>query len=456
MNFSIEDVSTVKKTLHIEIPEEDVTKALNSAYSELKRSAKVKGFRPGKAPRSVLERMYHKEVNADVAAQLIQDSFVEAVKDNDLKLVGKPEIAPPLLEKNSPFIFDATVEVTPELDSIDFKGLPLEKTLYEASDEELDLQLKMLQKNMARNEPLDEERPVEKEDIVLIDYEGFENDQPIEDAQKTTGFSMKVGEGQIHEDFDTQLIGMNAKEEKEITVQFADDYFNPKLSGKKVMFKAVLKEIRKESLPELDDSFAKTLGAYENLDALKGKIRESIQEGYDKRGEQEINEQIFTALLEKTEFEVPGCLIEQELNSIIQEAEQSFSNNNMKLEDAGLSKDKLEEKYRDVAVKQVKRQLILSQIIDQETLTLTDDETETGLNEMAKAYQQPVDTIKNFFKTDENRFEFFKHALLEKKAIKLIMEEGNIKEVPPVKEEKDEKETESGVPEETGDNSSDA
>jgi len=453
MKISVEDVSSVKKTLHIEIPEEDVTQALNSAYGELKRTARIKGFRPGKAPRSVLERMYKKNVNADVAAQLIQDSFVEAVKDNDLKLVGKPEINPPVLEDRKPFKFDASIEVSPELDPIEFKGLALEKTIYKASDEELDLQLKMLQKNMARNEPLEEDRPVAKDDIVLIDYEVFENDLPLKDMQKTTNFSMKVGEGRIHKDFDAEIIGMNAKEEKEISVSFADDYFNPRLAGRNVTFKVLLNEIRKESLPELDDAFAKTLGPYENMDGLKDKIRQSIQEGYDKRAEQEMNEQIFTALLEKAEFDVPDSLIQNELNSIINEAEQSFSNNNMKMEDAGLSKEKMEEKYRDVAIKQVRRQLILSKIIDQEELTLTDEETETGLAEMAQAYQQPVDSIKEYFKTDPDRFEFLKHALLEKKAIKLIMEHGDITEKPPEKEKED---TETEKSEKADDDSSES
>ena len=159
MKVTIEDVSTVKKTLHIEVPENDVTEALNSAYQDLKSNAKVKGFRPGKTPRSVLERFYKKDVHADVSARLIQDSFVEAIKENDLKLVGKPEVNPSELEKNSPFTYDATIEVTPELNPIDFKRIPIEKTLYKASDEELDVQLKMLQKNMARHEPLDESSP---------------------------------------------------------------------------------------------------------------------------------------------------------------------------------------------------------------------------------------------------------------------------------------------------------
>jgi len=441
MKVSVEDVSTVKKALHFEIPAEDVVEALNTAYGELKRTARIKGFRPGKAPRSVLERMYKKDVNADVAARLIQDAFVEAVKENDLKLVGRPEIDPPALEKDCPLVFDATIEVTPELAPIEFKGLPLEKTLYRASDEELEMQLNMLQKNMARNEPLEEERPVQEADIVLIDYEGFEDGKPLKDTQQTTNFSMKIGDGRIHKDFDAQLIGMNVDDEKEISVAFADDYFNTKLAGRQVTFKVVLNEIRKESLPDLDDEFAKSLGPYENIDALKDKIRGSIQEGYDKRAEQEMNEQVFSALLAKTEFEVPDSLVEQELKSIIHEAEQSFSNNNMKLSDAGLTPEKMKEKYQDVAVKQVRRQLILNQIIKQEALTLTDEETDAGLKEMAQAYQQPVESIKGYFQTDADRFEFFKHALLEKKAIKLIMEQGDIKEIAPKKEETPENET---------------
>lgn len=437
MKVTIEDVSTVKKTLHIEVPKEDVAEALNAAYQDLKRNAKVKGFRPGKTPRSVLERYYKKDVHADVASKLIQDTFVEAVQEHDLKLVGKPEVNPSDLEIDSPFTYDATVEVTPELDPVDFKGMPLEKTLYRASDEELDAQLKMLQKNMARHEPLDEARPAAKDDIVLIDYEGFENEQPLEDMQKTTDFSLKIGEKRIHEDFDEQLVGMNPGEEKTISVQFTDDYFNKKLAGRQVTFQVELKEIRKESLPDIDDSFAKGLGPYENLDELKQKITENLQEGYDKRAEQEVNEQIFTTLLNKFEFEVPDSLVEHELTSIINEAEQSFAARNMKLEEAGIDTDQMREKYRDVAVKQVRRQLILNKIIDQEKLVLSDEETEAGLGDMAAAYNQPVDVINEFMKNDENRFEYFKHSLLEKKAIKLIMEHGEIKEVPPDKGKKE-------------------
>ena len=431
MKVTIEDVSSVKKTLHIEVPENDVTEALDAAYRDLKRHAKVKGFRPGKTPRSVLERYYRKDVHADVASRLIQDSFVEAIQEHDLKLVGKPELTPPELVKNSAFTYDATIEVTPELDDVDFKGLSLEKTRYQASDEELDVQLKMLQKNMARHEPLEEDRPVAEDDIVLIDYEGFENDQPLEEMQKTTDFSLKVGEKRIHEAFDEQLIGMRSGEEKTITVQFADDYFNKKLAGRQVTFQVALKEIRKETLPEINDSFAKGLGPYQNLDELKEKITENLQEGYDKRAEQELNEQIFTTLLTDASFEVPDSLVERELDSIINEATQSFAAQNMKLDDAGLDPDQLRDKYRDVAVKQVRRQLILNKIIDQEKLSLSDEETDAGLKEMADAYNQPVDVIKEYMKNDENRFEYFKHSLLEKKAMKLIMKHGEIKEVAP-------------------------
>ncbi len=442
MKVTIDDVSTVKKTLHIEIPKEDVTEALNEAYRELKRNAKVKGFRPGKTPRSVLERLYKKDVEADVASRLIQETFVEVVEEHDLKLVGKPDVKPSDLENNHPFTYDATVEVTPELDPIEFKGLALEKTRYKASDEELDMQLKMLQKNMARHEPIEESRPAAKNDIVIVDYEGFENDEAIEDMQKTTDFTMKIGDKRINEDFDNQVVGMSSGEEKRFSLKFDDDYFNKKLAGREVTCQVHLKEIRKESLPELDDEFAKGLGPYETIAELKDKITENLQGGYDKRAEQELNEQIFKALLEKSEFEVPESLVEHELTNILNEAEQSFAAQNMKLDDAGLDTDQMREKYRDVALKQVRRQLILNKIIDQEKLELSDEETDAGLSDMAAAYNQPPEIIKDYMRNDETRFEYFKHSLLEKKAIKLIMDHGEIEEVAPAEDKKEPTETE--------------
>ncbi|HBH48244.1 MAG TPA: trigger factor [Bacteroidales bacterium] len=433
MKVTVEDRSSVKKVMHIEIPEADVTRELDDAYKTLKKTAKVKGFRPGKTPRGVLERLYKKDVNADVTGKLIQDAYVAALKETELKVVGSPKVEPPELKAGAAYHFDADVEVQPEIADIDYTGLKLKKTLYQASDEEVEVQIQMMQKNLAKREPIDEERPAQDGDFVQVDYEGFKDGKPFEDTQKTENFVIKLGDGHISEDFDKGVIGMNPGDEKEITASFPDDYFNKKLAGHTVDFKVKLNEIRKEVLPEIDDEMAKQLGPFTTLDEVREKIKENLTQGYDKRIEQELNEQIFSQILEKVEFEVPDVMVEHELNGIIADAERSFSYHNKTFEEAGISRESLAEKYRETAEKQVRRQLILGRIVQQEKMELADEDLEKGFEEMAATYNQPVDVVKNVYANSGDQLALFKHALLEKQAIKLIMEKNEIESVEPEK-----------------------
>lgn len=434
MKVTVEDRSSVKKVLHIEVPEADVKHALDQAYQALKKTAKVKGFRPGKTPRGVLERLYKKDVNADVTGKLIQDAYVEALKETKLKVVGSPSVDPPELAATGDYCFDAEVEVHPEIADIGFTNLKLKKTLYKASDEEVDVQIQMMQKNLAKREPIDEARPAQNGDFVQVDYEGFKDGKPFEDTKKTENFVIKLGDAHIAEDFDKGVVGMNPGDEKEITVSFPDDYFNKKLAGHTVDFKVKLNEIRKEVLPEIDDEMAKQLGPFTTLEEVREKIKENLTQGYDKRIEQELNEQIFSQILETTDFEVPDVMVEYELNSIIADAERSFSYHNKTFEEAGISRESLAEKYRETAEKQVRRQLILGKIIEQEKMELADADLEKGFEEMAATYNQPVDVIKGFYGDSGDKLALFKHALLEKQAIKLIMERNEIESVEPEKE----------------------
>jgi trigger factor len=432
MKVTVEDQSSVKKILHIEVPQADVVRELNGAYQQLKKTAKIKGFRPGKAPRSVLERMYGKDVNADVTGKLIQSAFMDALKETDLKIVGSPKVDPPDLDAQNPYCFDAEVEVNPEISDITYQGLELTRTNYTASDDELDLQLKMLRKNMAKSETISEDRPVQADDVVLIDYEGFKDGKPFEPTKKTDNFMVKVGDGQVIKDLDDGLIGMKVGEEKQIEATFPEDYFKKELVGEQVTFQVKLNEIREEILPELDDDLAKSIGdQFHSLDALKEKIRENLQSGYTKRIEQELNEQIFTQLIEKTEFEVPDTLVDAELDQIMKDAERSFEQSNQTFEDVGLTRESLMEKYRPTAEKQVRRHLILSKLVEQEALELSDEELEKGFQEMADTYQQPVEHLKGYYNQNKEGLAFFKHTLLEKKALNLIIDKGRITEVEP-------------------------
>ncbi len=432
MKVTVEDLSAVKKVMHIEVEEKNVTKALDNAYKTLKKTAKVKGFRPGKTPRGVLERLYGKDVDADVVSKLIQESFVEALKETELNIIGSPKVDPPELDGKKAYKFDAEVEIRPEIADVAFKDLDLKKNLYKANDKEVEAQLSMLQKNMAKQEPIKEERPAKEGDFVLVDYEGFKDGNPFVETQKTENFTLKLGEGHIAADLDKGIEGMTKDDEKEIAVSFPKDYFNEKLAGLDISFKVKLNEIREQILPEIDDEMAKGLGPFENLDALKEKILENLSQGYDKRTEQELNEQVFSQLLDRVSFEVPDTMIKFELDAIVSDAKRSFEYHNKSFEEAGITEESLEERYRETAEKQARRQLLLGKIIEQEKLELSDDELDKGFEEMAASYNQPVEGLKTFYNQDtEGRLEGFKHALLEKQAIKLIMDSNKVQEVEP-------------------------
>jgi trigger factor len=434
MQVSVEDINSVKKTLHIEIPEAEVTSELDKAYNELKKKAKVKGFRPGKVPRSVVVRLFKKDVHADVTSKLIQSSFMDALKETDFNIVGTPQVDPPELQDSGPYKYDATVEISPEIVDIDYKGLTLKRTNYQIADEEVDTQLKMLQKNMAQQQKVEPARPAQDGDFVLIDYEGLKDGQPFAETAKTENFNLKIGQGPILKEFDDQLVGLQPGDSKEFAVNFPADYFNDKLKGFEISFKVTLNEIREEILPAIDDVLAKKAGQYESLDDLKKVITENLEQGYAKRVDQELNEQIFSDLIAKSEFEVPDAMVDMELEGIVNEAEQSFAYRNITLEQMGLTKESIAEKYRDLAVKQVKRHLILGKMIKQEDLSLSDEELEDALNEMATNFNQPVEEIKKYYDQSKDKLEYFKHTILEKKAIKLIIDASKIEDVEPEKE----------------------
>lgn len=434
MQVSVEDINSVKKRLHIEIPEADVVRELDKAYDELRKRAKVKGFRPGKVPRSVVVRLFKKDVHADVTSKLIQSSFMDALKETDLKVVGTPQVDPPELQEAGPYIYDATVEISPQIGDIDFSGLELKRTNYKVSDDEIQAQLKLLQKNFAKHEKIQESRPAREGDFVIIDFEGFRDGKPFDATAKTESFTLQIGKGPIIKEFDDQLIGMQPGDAKEFAVDFPSDYKDAKLAGQQVEFQVTLHEIREEVLPPLDDVFAKKAGQYESLDDLEKVIRANLEQGYAKRVDQELNEQIFKDLIAKSDFEVPDAMVDMELEGIINEAERSFSYRNMSFEDVGLSRESIAEKYRDTALNQVKRHLILDRIAEQEHLSIADDELDAALNEMAANFNQPVEQIKEYYNQNKDKLEFFKHTLLEKKAINIIIDSSRIEDVEPEKD----------------------
>ena len=430
MQVTVEDVSSVKKKIHIEIPREEVSKELDSAYSDLKKKAKIKGYRPGKVPRSVLERLFRKDVHSDVIQTLVQGSFPKALKETDLDVIDTSAIDTPELDPEADFKYNATVELKPTLPEVDFKGLEIKKTAYTVSQGEIDAQVEMLRKHLAEYPAITEGRPAEEGDYITIDYEGFKDGQPFPPAAATENHAIKIGENAFTEGFDEGLAGMRPGETREITVTFPENHSNGDLAGKEIMFRVTLKEIKQEVLPPVDDEFAKKFGKFETLADLHAEIENNLRQGYDKRSNQEMQEQIFSKLLE-AEFEVPDVLVRFELDEIARDTEQRFAQNGLSMEQLGLTREILDQQYRPIAEQQARRHLLLNKIIEQESLDVTEEELDAEYAKVSEMIGQPLDFIKKFYKENPGKQDGFKIALLEKKAVDLIINHATVETVEP-------------------------
>ena len=422
MKVDVEDVSTVKKIMHVEIPEKDVTRELDKAYKTLKTNAKIKGFRPGKVPLSLLEKRFKKEMHEEVSGQLIQNSYGEALGQAELVPLGEPAIDRPDLEKGQPYRYSTTIEVRPPVGDLDLKGLKLKEKVHIVDDVEVETQLKMLQKRNAQLKSVDEDRPVRDKDVVIIDYEGFKDGKPLEPTRKTENFQVEIGSGRILEDFDKQLVGMEPDSTKELQVRFPDDYYNKDLAGLEVTFKVTLKEIKEEVLPELDDEFAKDLGEYETLDELKEAIRKDLEQRYKAESRRQLREDIIDKLIEQSDFELPEALVKGELAGVVRDAQSLMAQRGMSLEQSGQTEEELSEKYLPMAERKVREYLLIEKVIDQEEITLTDEVLDEAYEEFAGALNQPVDTIKEFHNSSQEALDVFKQRTLEKQAIKHIID----------------------------------
>jgi len=431
MQFTVEDVSSVKKILHIDIPEAEVMVEVDSAYNNLKKTTKIKGFRPGKAPRNVLEKMFSKDVSAEVSGRLIQNAVFQAIRESQLNIVGPPMVDPVEFEGKGDFKFDATVEIRPEIKAIDISQIKINKTKYAYSEGEVDAQIEMLRKGLAKKVPAAEGSAIAEGGYALISYEGFKDSVTFEKTPKVENQLYRIGSAMLSKMFDDELIGLKKGSEKTFVVSYPMEYVNKQFAGNDIEFRVAVNDVMQEELPEVDDAFAKNFGKFETLEEIKNEIRSNLQQGYDKRIEQEMNEQIFAYLLERADFEVPDSMISFELDAMIDEAERACLANNITLEQIGQTKEGLREEFKETAEKQVRRHLALSSVVENEKITLSDEELEAGYESLSKEFNRPVEMIREFYKNNPDKIGFFKHTLLEKKAIQMLVEKGEITEVEP-------------------------
>lgn len=412
MDVNIEEISPVKKKVTVEIPVEMVSKEIDSAYEGLKKKAKIKGFRPGKAPRSILERYFKDYVKAEVIQKLIEETYQNAISENNLNPISPPLIDPGELEAGKSFQYTAIIEVKPDFQLEEYLGLKIEASKEPVKDEEIEERLKNLQNMHASIKTVNEQRPVQAGDYVIIDYEAKEGGKTIEGG-KAINFSIEIGSGQFIKELEEKLIGMKIDEEKEIEISFPKDYGYKKWANKKISFHIRIKEIKEKILPPIDDEFAMDVG-YSSLEELKARLKEEIEREKELEWKRQLKEKIVDQLIEKNRFEVPESMIERQAKILVSNTKLRLATQGLSLKNLDTTEDELLKEYQDLAERQVRTMLILEKIAEKEGISISEDEIENRFKELSEETNQKLDLIKRYYERNELITDLKKEMLMEK------------------------------------------
>ena len=428
MKATLEDISQVKKKLSVEIDAKEVSKKLNSAYGKIRKQTKIPGFRPGKVPRKILETYFGKQVEIDVASELVNDSFPQAVDETKAFPLSQPELEKGPVKEGQSFTYTATMEVRPQFEVKDYLGLEAEKEIVSIGEDEVGKKLEQIREGNGKLESLAEPRPIQEGDFVVVNYQGFENDQPLEGI-KDENFLLNVGKGDFHAKFDEALTGLNKDDKKDIVIDFEEDYFNANLKGKTVRFEVFVVDVKERNLPELNDEFARNLGAdFEDLKGLEEQIEKNIISQEENRVDQDLKRRLLEKISKGTEFEVPQVLVDAEVDFSVKSLQSNFERSGSSFEKAGISSETLKQQFRPAAESRVRERLILGRIAEQDDIAISDDEFTEGLEKLAQGMGQDVETIKKYYEA-RGEVDILKEQMLEEKTLNYLVEKADIKEV---------------------------
>ncbi|MBM4277869.1 MAG: trigger factor [Deltaproteobacteria bacterium] len=424
MNITVEEISSVKKKVNVEIPQEQVTKEIESFYREVGKQAKIKGFRPGKIPKDILERHFKDYVKSEVIQKLIQETYPAALSEKDLHPVSPPVVDPGELESGKPFQYSATVEVKPEIKMEGYTGLNIEGKKESAKEEEVEERLKGLQNLHAQLKTVPEPRPVQSGDHVIIDYEARMDKKPLEEG-KAVDFTVEIGGGRFIPALEEKMIGLKQEEEKEIEVPFPEDYGYKKWAGKTVSFFVKVKEIKEKVLPPLDDEFAKDLGDYASLEDLKAKLKEEIEKEKELMLDRQLKDQMIEQLIQANSFEIPESMVVEQAKALVSDTKLRLASQGIALKNLNIPEEKLQEDYKEVAQKQVRTFLILEKIAAQEGIAVTDEEADERLQSISERSHQKFDVVKRYYEKN-GLIPELKTGILTDKTLNFLLEKANI------------------------------
>jgi trigger factor len=413
MNVVVEDVSALTKKITITLPADGVQKKLDKAYGKLQRDTKIKGFRRGKVPRKVVVRHYQGQVEAEVGEKLVQESYFDAIEKEKVDPIVHPEISEPVFKEDGTFCYVASIDVRPEFELGEYKGIEVVKDSTPVSDAAVDIEIEELRRNMAPLKSV-EGRAVEKGDVIIVDFEGFHGDKAMKEV-KNENYSVDVGSGKLNPEFEEKLVGMNKGEEASHEVDFPSYYNNPVLAGKKVKFLVKVKDIKERVLPELNDEFAKDVDeSYTTLSDLQDAVRKRLQKQKDEQAEGQVTDGLMQILLSSHVFDVPERLVRFEIEEMVKNTEKSLEQQGMNLEAAGINREDLAAQSKETAEKRVRGDFILKKIAEVEEIKVNDEDMERAFKRIGDQYNMTVSKVKEYFGNRDDLLPLMNEILNEK------------------------------------------
>lgn len=436
MDVQVEKVSEVRRKLTITLPEKEVRKELDKGYSKIKKDVNLKGFRKGKIPTTILEKKFKEQVQAGVVEQLVQETYFDAVEKENIDPVVHPEIVGHTFNDDGTLTYIAEVDTKPVFELKDYKGITVERPVVNVSEEEINAEIEIMRRQHAVLRTADENHAIAKDDIVVVDFQGFHNGSAMKQVHNED-FSVDIGTGRLGEEFEEKLIGLKSGEKTLYEIDFPIEYPNPVLAGKKVEFKVDIKSVKERVKAEIDDEFAKDMGEeYQTLDDLKKSISERLIKAKKDALEGDIADRIVHKLIESHDFELPERLVRYEIEEMVKQTEANLEKNGLSLESAGISRDDLVERNRPVAEKRVKGDFILKKVAELEEIKIEEEDIERGYKRIAEQYNMTVPEVKQYFQRREELMPFIQE-LLNEKILGFLRREANLVEVAAVEASSD-------------------
>ena len=423
MSLQVEKLEKNMAKLTIEVPADDLEKALQSAYMKQRKKINMPGFRKGKVPRQMIEKMYGAEIFYDDAAnELIPKAYSDAYEECEQNIVSQPDINVVQIEKGKPFVFTAEVATKPEVTLGEYKGLEVDKVSTRVTQKEVDARIQEEAEKNARTVAV-EDRPVQNGDEVILDFEGFVDGAAFEGG-KGENYPLTIGSNSFIPGFEEQLVGAEAGKEVEVNVTFPEDYHAEELKGKEAVFKCTVHEIKAKELPEIDDEFAAEVSEFDTLEEYKADVKVKIKDEKAAEGKTKKEDQVVEQAVKNAEMEIPKAMIETQVRQMADDFAQRIQSQGISLEQyfqfTGMTAEKMLEEMRPQAIKRIETRLVLEAIAKAENIEISDEKVDEELAKMAESYKMEVDKLKEFM--GENEKNQMKEDMAVQEAVTFLVE----------------------------------